>query len=144
MNIRLAATPDHLPLAVEKIVAELDRRCFPTDAAVEIDDDCYWWLVWDKDKPVAFAGMRPCKETVNVGLVALTRCGVVREYRGQGLQKRLLRARVAMARRLGFKQVVGYVKGFNLPSANSLIGTGFKLYRSSWGGKGALHFYRDV
>jgi RimJ/RimL family protein N-acetyltransferase len=144
MHLRCEATPDNLHPDIEKIVLELDRRVFPTDGAVEPDDACYWWIVWDGDKPVAFAGLRPCQEKVNEGMAALTRCGVIRDYRGLGLQKKLIRARVRMAKRLGLRQVVAYVKKWNLASANSLIRCGFKLYGGIWGGKGSLHFYRDL
>jgi GNAT superfamily N-acetyltransferase len=144
VKLKLEATPDNLHPDIEKIVLELDRRCFPTDGAVETSDGCYWWVVWDGVKPVAFAGMRPCREKCNEGLVALTRCGVAKDYRGQGIQKKLIRARVAYAKRLRLRQVVSYVKNWNLASANSLIGCGFKLYRGVWGGKGSLHFYRDL
>ena len=144
MKLRLEATPENLHPDIEKVILELDRRCFPTDGAVETDDDSYWWVVWDSEKPVAFGGMRPCQHKANEGMAAFTRCGVARDYRGQGIQKRLIKARVAHARRLGLKQVVTYVKNWNLASANSLIGCGFKLYRGTWGGKGSLHFYRDL
>jgi GNAT superfamily N-acetyltransferase len=144
VKLRLEATPENLHPDIEKVILELDRRCFPSDGAVEADDACYWWVVWDDGKPIAFAGMRPCQLKSNLGLAALTRCGVTKDYRGQGIQKRLLRARVAYARRLGLRQVVGYVKNWNLASANSLIGCGFKLYGGTWGGKESLHFYRDL
>lgn len=144
VKISLKATPENLHPEIEKIVLDLDRRCFPTDQAVDPDDDCYWWIAWEGDKPIAFAGLRPCQEKVNEGLATLTRCGVVKDYRGQGIQKKLIRARVAYARRLGIKQVVTYVKKWNLASANSLIRVGFKLYGGKWGGKGALHFERSL
>jgi RimJ/RimL family protein N-acetyltransferase len=144
VNIRLEATPENLHPKIEAIVLEMDRRCFPTDGAVEPDDDCYWWIVWDGGKPVAFAGMRPCQIASNEGLASFTRCGVIKEYRGRGIQKLLIKARVRKAKRLGLKQVVTYVKKWNLASANSLIGCGFKLYGGTWGGKGSLHFFRDL
>ena len=144
MNISLEATPINLHPEIENIILELDRRCFPEDQAVEPDDDCYWWIAWEGAKPVGFAGMRPCQEKCNEGYAALTRCGVLREYRGQGLQKRFLKARVAYARRLGMTHVVGYAMKDNYPSANSLMACGFKLYAGNWGGKSALHFQRAL
>jgi RimJ/RimL family protein N-acetyltransferase len=140
----LEATPENLHPEIEKTILDLDNRCFPSDGAVEPDDDSFWWVAWDGITPVAFAGMRPCQQKCNEGIVALTRCGVVKDYRGQGIQKRLIRSRVAYAKRLGLRQVVAYVKTWNLASANSLIACGFKLYGGKWGGKGSLHFYRDL
>jgi GNAT superfamily N-acetyltransferase len=53
--------------------------------------------------------------------------GVHEEYRGRGLQKRLIRARVRHAKRIGWKYAITYTID-NPPSENSLIGCGFKRY----------------
>ena len=86
--------------------------------------------------------MRACLMPENKGFAILTRCGVRRKYRGNGLQKQLIRARIRMARRHGFRELLAYVLGNNLASANSLIACGFRLYTPAefWAGKKALYF----
>jgi L-amino acid N-acyltransferase YncA len=74
----------------------------------------------------------------------MIRSGVLTKHRGQGMQKRLIRARIAMAKRHGFKQIVTYVLDWNLASANSLIACGFRLYipESKYAGSKAFYFQK--
>jgi GNAT superfamily N-acetyltransferase len=145
MSLRLVARPGKCPPWVADLIVELDAKCFPEDWRVK-PEGVYWWLDEEKGKPVGFAGLKVCGADYNRGMGYLSRAGVVAGYRGQGRQRRLIHARVRYARRLGLKEVVTYVVPSNLPSANSLIGAGFKLYGPSerWGGKAALYFRRVV
>jgi GNAT superfamily N-acetyltransferase len=128
-----------------ELIVGLDAKCFPADARVE-PLDSIWWTVWTGGEAVAFAGLRVCQDPANRGVGFLSRAGVLPVHRGRGLQKRLIRCRLNEARRLGLLEVVTYVLPSNLPSANSLIGLGFKLYRptSRWGGVEALYFRRAL
>lgn len=76
----------------------------------------------------------------------MVRSGVVTKWRGQGLQKRLIKARVNMARRHGFSSVITYVLDWNLASANSLISCGFKLYTPNvkYAGNKAYYFKKPL
>lgn len=123
----------------------MDMACFPADEPVK-PEESYWWTVWSGGEAIAYAGLRVCQDPCNKGLGFLSRAGVLRAYRGQGLQKRLIRKRVTVARIMGLRELVTYVVPSNLASANSLIACGFKLYRPAyrWGGAGAMYFRREL
>jgi|688.fasta_scaffold01478_48 predicted acetyltransferase len=127
-----------------QIVSKLDRKCFVGDSPVSLKDT-YWWIAYNKvGNPVGFSGLKLCRRKENKGLGYFSRAGVMKSYRGRGTQKKMIKARLRMARQLGLTHCVTYVKGFNLPSANSLISCGFKLYNPhyKWGGKSALYFLK--
>ena len=66
----------------------------------------------------------------------MTRCGVVKEHRGRGLQHRLLRARIRHARALGARAVWTYTHATNIKSSNNLIAEGFRLWKPNhWAGE---------
>ena len=100
----------------------------------------FWWLMWDGSTPVAFCGLEYCQYYQNSGYLA--RAAVAWDYRGNGLQKRLIRVRIAKARALGFKWLVTDTYATNHPSSNSLIRCGFKLFKpwSEWGSEGSLYW----
>jgi GNAT superfamily N-acetyltransferase len=82
-----------------------------------------WWVGVDAaDEIVAFASAR----IIDDGSCIFNSCGVLREHRGQGLQRRLIRARVSWARRQGCPFAVTYTAADNAASANSLIACGFR------------------
>jgi GNAT superfamily N-acetyltransferase len=146
MKPKLEATPEKLPPLVAGDVARLDRLLFPGDAPVKLDE-CWWWIIRNsKGEAVAFAGMRECKLDCNKGLAMLTRAGVCEKYRGRGLHKQLIRARVSYAKKRGAQQVIAYVKGRNNSSANALIGCGLKLYtpESMFAGEATLYFRKPL
>ena len=60
-------------------------------------------------RPVAFAGMTGSIRWVDC--MYLCRSGVVPEYRGRGLQQRLILAREAQARRLGMNWLITETHG---------------------------------
>ena len=105
---------------VEEIVA-LDRATLP-ESKPSIDTD--WWGAWEDDELVGYAGAR----LLGNGAYFLSRAGVVESHRGIGLQKRLIRVRVAKARSLLALRAVTYTATHNAPSSNSLIACGFKIY----------------
>lgn len=88
----------------------------------------------------------------DVGEVAfvLTRCGVLKEHRGRGLQNRLLRVRIGYARRVGAKLVWTYTHATNIKSSNNLMDEGFRLWKPAhWQGERVrgtawLHWERKV
>lgn len=146
MKLRCEATPDSLPERVLLDVATLDKLLFESDEAVK-PEGSWWWVIRDwRGRAIAFAGMRACQHEANKGLALLTRAGVRTRHRGKGLQKRLIKARVAMARRHGFREVIAYVLSWNLASANNLITCGFRLYtpESKYAGDKALYFRKRL
>jgi GNAT superfamily N-acetyltransferase len=103
----------------------------------------YWWLAYRGDDPVAFAGMRRSSVRVNRGY--LSRSGVLPAHRGHGLQVRLLRARETKARRLGWNALVSDTTS-NIPSSNSLIRAGFRLFQpeTPWAFENSLYWFKDI
>lgn len=86
----------------------------------------YAWLVYYNGDVVAFALLAP-SVTTPTGMY-LSRVGVLEPYRGNGLQRRLIQVRERKARSLG-KTVCLTDTTNNVPSANSLIRSGYLLYR---------------
>ncbi len=125
-------------LALSKLHAELF-----TDAAHDHTRGD-WWVAWDDGKPIAFAGMTYSRHYKKTGYLCLA--GVSYKHRGHGIQKRLIKRRVARAKRLGWDWVVTDTAPRNYASANSLIGCGFKLFkpRCNWADQGSLYWHRRV
>lgn len=91
--------------------------------AVEVGGD--WWLAYDGDEPVAFAGLCPSYRTKDWGY--LCRVGVSETHRGFGLQRRLIRVRLARAKKHGWEGVFSDTRE-NGVSANNLLRCGFEIY----------------
>lgn len=116
----------------------LQALCLPGDVPANVDEG-WWWIAYDGDEAVGFAAMVPSAKWLRVGY--LNRAGVAPSHRGRGLQKRLIRVRVAHARRLGYDWLVTDTTD-NLPSANSLIAAGFRLFKPSepWAWRHSLYW----
>lgn len=108
-------------------IHDFQTQHFPIDHLVPANS-AEWWFAFDDDEPIAFAGMSPSRRWGDCGY--LCRAGVDEAYRGHGLQRRLIRARVAEARRKGWYCL--FTDTTDAPaSANSLIAEGFKIYQPS-------------
>jgi GNAT superfamily N-acetyltransferase len=139
MNYRIQR--QETPLAV----LALDEECFPSDHRPALENSL-WWIVWRGQQPVGYAGLRPCQWSQNKGLGFLSRAGVLREHRGRGLQRRLIRAREAEARALGLQELITYVALWNCASLNSLVACGYRFYRPAdkWGGKESVYLRKLI
>jgi GNAT superfamily N-acetyltransferase len=125
-------------------VRRLDAELIGTDVAPPSADHT-WWLCMVDGKVAGYCGMSVFKD--EKGLCAfLSRSGVLREFRGRGLQKRMIRVREAEARRRCCVYALTYTARSNLASANNLIRCGYSLYEAAypWGVKGALYFTKRV
>ena len=62
------------------------------------------------------------------------------------VQQRLIRARVAAARRLAVNELVTYVMIYNVASINSLVNCGFRFYvpATKWGGTTAVYLCKAL
>jgi GNAT superfamily N-acetyltransferase len=126
-------------LQIQDRLRVLQKKCLPSDAPFDTSQG-YWWIVYDAHNlPCAFAGLVPSVRWLDTGY--LCRAGVLPSHRGQGVQKRLIRARVRQARALGWSWLITDTYD-NPASSNSLIATGFKLFEPSkpWGAKGTLYW----
>ncbi len=100
-----------------------------------------WWLVYDGNKPVAYAGATHRKDNS----VYLCRAGVLESHRGLGLQRELIKRRVKWARDSGADYVITYTESENIWSSNNLIKCDFLLYSPDlpWGtSEDALYWKR--
>lgn len=122
-------------------VAALEARCFPDDSRYSLAGASWWLATGPGGEALGFAG---AKLWALDGHCYLARAGVVGAARGQGLQKRFIRARVAWAKKQGALGCYTYTIA-NPASANSLISCGFRafepLYR--WGGNSAVYWLKS-
>ncbi|MFN4278295.1 MAG: GNAT family N-acetyltransferase [Ferrovibrio sp.] len=125
------------------LIERLQKHILPYDDIAPTTEG-YWWLAFEGDRTVAFAGLYPSAQVAGRGY--LCRAGVLRSHRGLGLQRRLIHARVRKARSLGWHSVVTDTQPYNVPSSNSLIRCGFKLYRPDhlYAGEETLYWKKDL
>jgi GNAT superfamily N-acetyltransferase len=144
MTLRCEGSPSRLPDKTRDDIRRLDRIIFKGSPRVELEG-AWWWLVRDEEgAPIAFCGMRTAVMGCHAGMAYMVRSGVLKAHRGQGIQKRMIKARCALAKRYGFSAVVTYVMDWNLASSNSLISCGFKFYKPQvkYYGDDVLYFQR--
>lgn len=133
-------------ISIRKISGEraapLDRTCFPADVPIDPRRGV-WWGAFDDDGLCAFAGAVTWRPD---DCLYLSRCGVLERARGQGLQRRLIRARLRHASAMGLTGAYTYTLNDNPTSANNLIACGFRLWWPArpWGNKRAVYFYREI
>ncbi len=123
-------------------IRRLHGACFPDDRPYRPFDG-HWWIVWSGGEAVGFAGIRPSRQWSDT--VYLCRAGVLPEHRGKGLQKRLIRVRLKLAREIGFQWAITDTRR-NPASANSLIACGFRMFHPSspWGYTDACYWVRRL
>ena len=121
MKYRVRKAKEH---QVTQVLA-LHLLCMPFDD-VDIKQDDAHWLVYDEtDTPVAFASAKFRKKD---NYVYFSRAGVLPCARGAGLQKRLIKARLNWAKKVGADTAYTYTVLKNYPSMLNLLKCGFKFY----------------
>jgi GNAT superfamily N-acetyltransferase len=125
-----------------KLLRSLQKECLPLDAPYLEATGWYWVGFWG-ETPVAFCVLAPSKRWGDC--VYLARAGVVPEFQGRGLQKRMISIRERHARKLGYKWSVTDTAE-NPASANSLISRGYKIYEPSetWGLSRAIYWRKRL
>jgi len=125
------------------LLIEFDRQVFSANSERIEPEIGYWWLTWLADECVGYAGLRASRQWAETGY--LCRAAVAPKHRGNGLQKRMIRARLAHAKRIGWTHCVTDTVE-NPASSNSLIATGFKLYEPAkpWAFKNSLYWIRKL
>lgn len=109
--------------STSRVIRNLQKKCLPNDKPMSTDNG-FWWIAYNDVEAVAFGGLMPSIRYIDTGY--LCRAGVVKEHRGKGLQKRLIRVRLQFAKRMGWKYII--TDSRSPESGNSLISCGFKLY----------------
>lgn len=130
-------------------IAELDHldlACLPGDDPYpKAGPGLYWWIVTEhpRGRVVGFCGSLYWGPE---SLVFLCRSGVMPEARGKGLQRRMIKTRVAHAAYIGAKGCISYTSTDNTVSSNNLIRCGFELYEPEykWAGEEYLYWWRTV
>ena len=118
------------------VIKHLQKEILPSDNLYKPDHG-HWWVAYtEAEKPVAFGGLVRSMVWTDTGY--LCRSGVLDEYTGHGLQKRLIQARIKQAKKLGWN----WVTTDNPASANSLINSGFKIYTpgNPWSFRNAIYW----
>jgi len=108
------------------ILVQMDHDCFNNNAPPLTDNTGEWWIAYAGEEPAGFAAIRPAGSDPKRGAY-LSRSGVLPRFRGCGLQKVMIRRRLAWAKRAAFSYVITDTMG-NPASANSLIACGFRMY----------------
>lgn len=106
-------------------------------------DSCYWWFAYSSGNPIGFTGLL-YYPYLKQPAAFLYRSGVLKDWRGYGLQKRFIKCRERQAIKDGYHRIISYTSYDNYPSANSLISCGYKLYKppTEWGVKNAYYFQK--
>lgn len=126
------------------VIHELDRCIFPEDAKLAGPHllDSVWWVAEDvypgRRLPIGYAGLY-VPETQHEGF--LVRAGVAPDWRGSGIQKRLIRTRVSYAKGLNLPVVNTYVATKNIASMRSLISCEFRPKRYEFTGDNAFIWF---
>lgn len=140
MQFKIARVDNGLE-TIRTTLEELHLKCFPSDEMYDMNRGD-WWVAYSAiGLPVAFAGI----SNPEAGVGYLCRCGVLAGFRGFGLQKRLIRCRVAHAKKMGYNCVITDTTN-NPASANSLIKAGFKMYTPAapWGFTETIYWKLDA
>jgi len=121
----------------------LQRKILPADTPY-LTDRGHWWIAYAEcGKPVAFAGLVRSTRWTDTGY--LCRAGVLDGFTGHGLQKRLIKVRLAQAKKLNWNWCITDTTD-NPASSNSLISCGFRVYTpgSPWSFKNAIYWKYKV
>ena len=129
--------------SIQNLLLFLQRQILPEDQPYEPTRG-HWWIAYAEcGKPVAFAGLVRSTKWTDTGY--LCRAGVLDGFTGNGLQRRLIKARLAQAKRLGWNWCITDTTN-NPASSNSLNNAGFKIYTpaNKWSFRNAIYWKYKV
>jgi GNAT superfamily N-acetyltransferase len=142
MNIKIKKVDTRKP-DIQSLLLYLQKKCLPVDTPYDTSKG-HWWIAYTEEgKPVGFAGLVRSLSWYDCGY--LCRAGVLYEFRGKGIQKRMVKVRIAKAKKLGWNWAITDTTA-NPPSSNSLINQGFKLYEPTkpWAYKHSLYWRKRL
>ena len=124
-----------------ELILLLNKEIFPCDD-LEIDKYTTGWVIWKDKKPVGFCTMR----LLDHKIAYMDRAGILKEHRGKGLHKKLLRVRESYARRQGYKQMITYTVSDNFDSLFTLVRHGYHKYdpEYAYAGKSCHYVIKDL
>ena len=130
MSVQLRRTTDL------QTVKALHMILFPND---EFDLKGQLWLAHDETgTPVGFCAARKLRGENGV---FLNRAGVLPCANGQGLQKRMIRARIQWAKSIDADYAITYVLHHNHASIVNLLKAGFRFSEPAWKWAGDVHYF---
>ena len=118
------------------LIKALHTICMPDD---EFDLKGQLWVCYDgKQSPVAFCAARKLKGEPGV---FFNRSGVLPSANGEGLQRRMIHARLRWAKEIGAKYALTYTMDHNHASIVNLLKCGFKFEDPAWQWAGNAHYF---
>ncbi len=125
-----------------ELINRLDTQLMGT--ATNPNTQFIWWIVRVDGRLAGYCGLGLYDEADPYAYLA--RAGILPEFRGKGIQRRLIKIREDEARKRGYHYIITYTARHNLASANNLIKSGYRLYRPAkcWGIKLALYFCKRL
>ena len=102
------------------------------------------WII--KDEHGEPAGFCMTATLIDEGCLFLSRAGVIKKYRGQGLHNRMIKVRERFAKRDELKTILTYTIKENYSSFSHLIKLGYQLYSPEWEyvGNDVFYFKKDT
>jgi len=105
-----------------------------------ISDDSIAWYARRHPRKwsdiMGYATARPMGD-----ILYLNSASILRPYRGLGIHRKLIQARVRYAKRQGMSTVITYTAYDNCASINNLIACGFKTFRPEYEWVGSEYIY---
>lgn len=141
ITIELKHTPTEPSPMYLGIAVGLNSFHFP-GCTLPAWDRSYIWICKVDGKIAGFATLR---QVWGEKYGYLERVAVLKEFRGNGIQKSFIDIRMRYAKRLGWKGVLTYTTADNYPSINSLMHRGFSIYSPeyAWSGREMLYFKKE-
>lgn len=112
--------------ADEALIARLDAICFPIDAPPTFVG-AHWLIGWTKTTPTSYCAWKPVDHDGTPAGFQY-RGGVLPDWRGHGLQRRMLRLREQAMRAAGLVLSVTYTDADGAASMRNLIAEGYRPY----------------
>lgn len=126
-------------------VRVLQQICFGETYETTKDlNQTHLWLASEDGSPIAFASLTEYPDQPDTAFLSLS--GVIPSARGKGLQKKLIKKREALCKKLGKTRIISYASYDNIYSANNLIRCGYRLYQPEWewAVKHAYYFQKKI
>lgn len=121
----------------------LNALIFPEDD-LDVGTKSYHWIARDKcaGEPIGFCSVSDFGE----GILFLSRSGLLRKYRGRGIQRRFIKLRERFASRNDFEKIITYTLKDNYSSMASLIKSGYKVYNPEYNyvGDNVIYFIKEL
>ena len=123
------------------IVQVMDKNIF-FGCNNEFQTNREWWVFLDKRGKIGAY----CGSIYSEGICIFIRAWVKKQYRGKGMQKKLINIRLRAAKTKQCTVSITYTTKDNYPSVNNLISKGFKFYfpQYAYGGKEMLYWSKQT